>query len=367
MASGPVKHGKTECLPESFYGLSVSGKPSVLPEKILESELEVLLQEARRIRDSRFGRRINLYSPLYLSSYCGNSCAYCGFSSALPGSRRVLSLREILAESDYLKNRGIESILIVGGEDPSRAGYDFICGVVEALAEKFSHVSIEVSPFSEEQYRNLYNSGLDGVTVYQETYDRQLYARYHRKGRKSDYRYRLETPERAALAGVPFVNIGALLGLAPWREEVAFLAKHLEYLIKKHWRTTFGVSFPRVVEEGAGFKAPYPVSDRDFVKIVSAVRILFPDTPIYISTREPPYMRDNLARYGITHMSVESKTSPGGYLHYEKDTKQFGVFDSRSTGEVCSALEGSGLRPVFKDWDRGYRNAEPSISAGDME
>ncbi len=367
MAAGQVRPGNTEYLPESFYGVSIAGKPPARPAEILESDMEDLLREARRIRDLRFGRRINLYSPLYLSSYCENNCAYCGFSGVLPRSRRVLNRREILAESDYLKSRGIESILIVGGEDPSRSGFDFICGVVEALTEKFSHVSVEVSPFSQKQYRRLYNSGLDGVTVYQETYDRKLYARYHRKGRKTDYRYRLETPERAALVGIPFVNIGALLGLAPWREEVAFLTKHLKYLIKKYWKTTFGVSFPRVIEEGAGFKAPYPVSDRDFVRIVAAVRMLFPDTPIYISTREAPYMRDNLVRYGVTHMSVESKTSPGGYLNYRKDTEQFGVIDSRSTGEVCAALEESGLRPVFKDWDRGYRNAEPEVSAGDLK
>jgi 2-iminoacetate synthase len=137
-----------------------------------------------------------------------------------------------------------------------------------------------------------------------------------------------------------------------------FLARHLKYLINKYWKINFAVSFPRILNENIDFEVPHKVGEYDFVKIIASMRLLFPDTPIYLSTREKPYLRDNVVKYGITHMSVESKTEPGGYTLSDCAQNQFSVEDTRSVEEIIGVLDKNGLRPVFKDWDRGYRIKE---------
>jgi len=352
-----------EYIKNSFY--ASAHYPSQSIEKLLslssDRDLAALLEEAGRVRDLRFGKRINLYAPLYLSSFCANRCLYCGFNASRDIVRTALTPDEILREAGYLSSAGFKSVLLVGGEDPSRAGLGYYLDAVPLLLSRFSSVALELSPFSASEYRSLYAAGADGITVYQETYNETLYAEYHISGRKKDYRWRLETPERAALAGIPNINVGALLGLAPWREEVLALSSHLEYLIKKYWKVNFGISFPRILCGGEDFSVPYPVSDRDFVKILAAMRVSFPDTPIYLSTREAPVMRDNLLKYGVTHMSAESRTAPGGYLAPGASGEQFGVTDTRSLGEIMEAIRSAGLSPVFKDWDRGYIPAEREL------
>lgn len=345
-----------EYLSDSFFNSSVTAPGSLGGLLSLDSDRDIahLLEEAGMIRDLRFGRRINLYAPLYLSNYCSNRCVYCGFNSSRDISRTLLTNSEMLSEAGYLSDAGFKSLLIVGGEDERRAGAEYYSEAVRTLSEFFSSVSLEVSPFGIDEYRRLYAAGADGVTIYQETYDKKLYEKYHIAGRKKDFRYRLETPERAAIAGIPNINIGALLGLAPWREEVPRLAAHLSYLIKKYWKVTFGVSFPRIARQTEGFEPPYPVNDREFVKIIASMRKTFPDTPIYLSTRERPNMRDNLIKYGVTHMSAESRTAPGGYLSPGKSADQFGVSDTRSLKKIIDMISSAGLSPVFKDWDRGY-------------
>ena len=348
---------------DSFYGTN-HFPPEDLGELLAKSsdrDIAVILEEAGRVRNQRFGKRINLYAPLYLSNYCSNHCLYCGFNSSRDIPRTVLTPEETQKEVEYLASAGFKSVLLVGGEDPFRAGHSYYRDAISPLLKTFSSVSLELSPFSISEYQKLYSAGADGVTVYQETYNENLYADYHISGSKKDYRWRLETPERAALAGIPNVNIGALLGLAPWKEEILALASHLNYLIKKYWKVNFGISFPRILSKSEDFKVPYPVSDRDFVKILASMRLCFPDTPIYLSTRESPVMRDNLLKYGVTHMSAESQTAPGGYLNPGSVCEQFGVTDTRKVVDIMETIKSAGLSPVFKDWDKGYIPSEKNL------
>ena len=62
-----------------------------------------------------------------------------------------------------------------------------------------------------EEYRPLVAAGAEGLVVYQETYDREVYAEMHTAGPKRNFDWRLETPERAYAAGFRRLGIGALL------------------------------------------------------------------------------------------------------------------------------------------------------------
>ena len=96
----------------------------------------------------------------------------------------------------------------------------------------FKQVTLEVQPMSMEDYQRLIAVGLHGVYVYQETYNKERYPTYHPAGIKSDYQWRLNTPDRLGKAEVHKIGLGALLGLENWRVEAVFMAMHLQYLEK---------------------------------------------------------------------------------------------------------------------------------------
>ncbi len=332
----------------------VSDLPILLAVRKPE-HMAVLLETAGQITRQRFGARISLYAPVYVSNICSNQCAYCGFRQTEKQERVRLSPDEVLIEAGYLHEIGLRHVLVVAGEDQRQCAGSDLEEITARLAGLFSWVGIEIQPLTEAGYGRLLQQGLDSVTLYQETYDPEAYGRYHLAGPKRDFRYRLEAPERVARAGVPNMGIGALLGLVPPAAESLRLARHLEYLIDRYWRVNFALSFPRIRQENLGFTTPCPVGDHEFVRLIAAMRLIFPDTPFYLSTRESALLRDNLIHYGITHLSAESSTRPGGYRLRPDSPEQFHVGDNRPLGVIAAGLTAAGIRLVFKDWDRGLR------------
>ena len=219
-----------------------------------ENLLPQLAARSAQITAKRFGRTIQIYAPLYLSNFCINRCAYCGFSAGNKIDRRVLTMEEAEEESMILHDRGFKHILLVSGEAPARLGVDYLAELAERLREKFAAISIEVQPLEENEYARLFAAGITSVAVYQETYDRRIYDQVHLAGKKCDFNYRLATPARAAAAGMREVGIGALLGLADWRLEGLALGMHLAWLRKNYWRTALTVSFPRLRPAEGGFQ-----------------------------------------------------------------------------------------------------------------
>jgi 2-iminoacetate synthase len=197
-------------------------------------------------------------------------------------------------------------------------------------------------------------AGVDGLTIYQETYDRTLYAEMHPFGKKRDFAFRLRAPEYAAAAGMRRVGIGALLGLGKFRVEAFCTGLHALHLARHFWRTHLTVSFPRMRPADGGFQPLNPVSDRDFVQLICALRLLLPDAGLVLSTRESAQLRDNLLPLGITQMSAGSCTSPGGYAEQDESGRQFVIDDDRSPAEVDAMLRSRGYDPVWKDWDSAF-------------
>ena len=314
---------------------------------------------------------MRLFAPLYLSSECINNCRYCGFSRDNPILRVTLSTDEVEAEARYLVSQGFRNILLVSGEHPKFVTKGYLRDVVRRLVSFVPSVSIEVAPMEIDDYRPLVEAGAEGLVVYQETYDRAAYAAVHTAGPKRDFDWRLETPERAYQSGFRRIGIAPLFGLAEWRSEAIALAEHVEYLLKKCWRSQLTVSLPRLRPAFGGFRPRHSFSDRDLIQTLCALRIVFPQVGIVLSTRESAEFRDALMPIGVTMMSAGSRTEPGGYtgqgtpsLHLtvkgritqtaRSDSKadgQFEVEDSRSPDEVAAALRANGLEPVWKDWD----------------
>jgi 2-iminoacetate synthase len=339
--------------------------------------LEGLAQRSQQLTQQRFGKVIRLFAPLYLSNECINNCAYCGFSRDNPILRVTLSLDDVRREAAALEAEGFRNLLLVAGEHPKFVSNDYLRSCVATLHPHWPSVSLEVGPLETADYRPLVEAGAEGLVVYQETYDREIYARLHTTGPKRNFDWRLETPERAYAAGFRRIGIGALFGLADWRAEALAVAAHADYLQRHCWKAFFTISLPRLRPCAGEFQPLTRMTDRDLVQLVCAFRLLFPDVGLVLSTREPAPLRDGLIPLGITLMSAGSHTEPGGYtgagrehLHHtvrgriiergasewapsaaNAATRQFDIADERSAGEVAELIRRLGYEPVWKDWD----------------
>lgn len=311
--------------------------------------LEEMAREAQKITFQYFGKTIQLYAPLYISDYCTNSCTYCGFSALNKIKRQKLTLEEIEENAKEIAKTGIKHILFLTGEAPSITPMEYLLDTVKILKKYFSSISIEIFPMDVEDYKILVEAGVDGLTIYQETYDREIYDKIHLAGKKKDYLYRLDTPERGAIAGFRRVNIGALYGLADPVKDAFFSGLHAKYLQDKYIDTEISISFPRINPAEGNFKPVFHLDDKRFVQFICALRLFLPRCGITISTRENARMRDNLIGLGITRMSAGSKTSVGGYK-YENLPNQFEISDNRSVYEIEKVILQKGYEPVFKDW-----------------
>ena len=313
--------------------------------------IEDMAQISQRLTLKRFGKTIQLYIPLYLSNECTNGCVYCGFNHANKIARKTLSIEEMRKEAHKIKEMGFEHILLVTGEHPKKAGFQYLYEIVQEMTKVFSMVSIEVQPMKVEEYRKLQEVGLNSVYLYQETYNQANYRHYHPSGKKSDFRHRLETPDRMGKAEVHKIGLGVLLGLEDWRVDSYFTALHLRYLQKHFWKTNYSVSFPRLRPFAGSYQPNYEISDKQMVQLITAYRIFDENLELALSTRESPYFRDHTFPLGITTMSAGSKTEPGGYNEEHRHLEQFQVADDRSPEDIEEVIENKGYEAVWKNWD----------------
>lgn len=346
---------------------------SALLETKSPAQLEAMARESRAITRRHFGRTMRLFAPLYLSNECVNNCKYCGFSRDNPILRVTLTIEQVVREARHLVAQGFRNILLVAGEHPRFVSDGYLDECIRAIRDFVPTIGIEVGPMEAPEYAQMVQAGAEGLVVYQETYDRALYAEMHTAGPKRDFDWRLACPERGYEGGFRRIGIGALFGLSDWRLEALRLAAHLEHLYRQCWKASFTVAFPRLRPAAGGFTPLTGFPDWALVQTLCAFRQCFPEVGIVVSTREPAKLRDALAPLGVTSMSAGSHTEPGGYtgagtddLHLTvrgrrvdlndkaddaRAEGQFGIADTRSPAAVASMLSAQGLDPVWKDWD----------------
>jgi 2-iminoacetate synthase len=343
--------------------------------------LEHMGRRSHAMTQQRFGKVIRLFAPLYLSNECINNCAYCGFSRDNPILRVTLSLDEVKREADALRQQGFRNLLLVAGEHPKFVSNNYLRDCIAALHAEWPGISLEVGPMEVADYLPLVAAGADGLVVYQETYDRKVYADMHTAGPKRNFDWRLETPERAYAAGFRRLGISPLYGLADWRYEAICAAAHADYLLRNCWKAALTISTVRLRPCAGEFQPLTHITDRELAQLVCALRLMFPDVGIVLSTRESAKLRDGLVPLGVTMMSAGSHTEPGGYTGAGKEklhqtvrgkivelasgssewapqpnratnaTGQFNIADERSAGEVADLIRKLGYEPVWKDWD----------------
>ena len=318
------------------------------------SFIEQLAQKARETSIRYFGRTVSIYAPLYLSNYCENYCLYCGFHSQKNISRKQLTCDEIREEMYHLSSCGIQSVLLLTGESRTKTPVSYIKEAVDIARNYFANISIEVYPMETVEYEELFSAGVDGVTIYQETYNTERYHALHVKGKKSDYEYRVQTPERIAKAGIRMINMGVLLGLTEPIEDLYHLFLHIEQMERQYPGVEYGISFPRVIPINDSIQY-WPIPDVFLIKSICIARLMFPRVGITLSTREKAFIRDHAINLGVTKISAASRTSVGGYSitpDNPDEDGQFEVMDKRSIDDIVQMLKLKGFDPVFTDWRR---------------
>ncbi len=313
--------------------------------------LEQMAVLSNKLTLKRFGKTIQMYLPLYLSNECSNHCVYCGFSHNNSIDRVVLNNKQILKETNIIKSYGYEHILLVSGESNRKVGIDYFKNVIELIKNDFSLISMEVQPLEENEYKDLIDLGLNTVYIYQETYNRTNYKKYHLKGKKSNFDYRLETPDRLGRAGIHKIGLGVLIGLEDWRTDTFFTALHLKYLEKKYWKSKYSISFPRLRPHQGNFEPNSIMTDKELVQLICAYRIFNEELDLSMSVRESKIFRDNIVKLGITSISAGSKTEPGGYSSDINALEQFEVHDNRTPSQIVEMIKLQGYEAVWKDWN----------------
>ena len=334
--------------------------------------LESMAADAEKLTRQNFGRTMRLFAPIYLSNECINNCAYCGFSRDNAILRVTLEIEQMAIEARHLAAEGFRSVLLVAGEHPKFVSGGYLQQCLVRLSREVPSLSLEVAPMETEDYIPLVASGAEGLIVYQETYNREVYRELHTAGPKKNYDWRLDTAERGHAAGFRRLGVGVLFGLSEWRREATALAAHLFHLQRVCWTSQLTVSMPRLRPAAGSFEPRFPFNDREMTQLLCALRLSFPQVGIVLSTRESAPLRDAFASLGVTMMSAGSHTEPGGYtgqgsdqLHQtvrgrkiegsycsgETATEQFVISDERTAEEVSSMLKSRGLEPVWKDWD----------------
>ncbi len=317
-----------------------------------------IFDAASYVKDKIYGKRIVLFAPLYISNYCANSCVYCAFRADNPSiERKALSPNEIKEEVLWMLKRGHKRVLVVAGEAPpkNKKLIDYYVEAIRAVYDakvgphKIKRANINCAPLEIAEFKQLKAAGIGTYQIFQETYHDKTYHLLHPRGPKSDPDNRLDAVDRAFEAGIDDIGVGVLYGLYDYKFDTLALLSHIDHLEQKFNIGPHTISVPRIEPAlGSDFDktTPYKVSDDDFKKVVAVLRLSVPYTGMILSTRESANMRDKLISLGISQISAESKTTPGGYTGTD-DAGQFSLSDTRSLDEVIDSLIKHGLIPSF--------------------
>lgn len=329
---------------------------------LLNTEDTELVEEikagARLLKEQVYGKRIVLFAPLYVGNRCINNCTYCGFRASNRHQKRsTLTHEELVREVEMLEEMGQKRLILVFGEHPEYSP-DFIARTVRTVygvkkgRGEIRRVNINAAPLEIEGFRTVKEAGIGTYQVFQETYHRDAYTRYHTGGIKSNYDWRITAMDRAQEAGIDDVGIGALFGLYDWKFEVMGLIRHVNHLESVYRVGPHTISFPRL-KKASGLVADsrWQVNDTDFTRMVAILRLAVPYTGLILTAREPASIRDEILQYGVSQIDggsrIEMKAYSSPHKGQDLNSEQFELNDNRTLAEVMDELIGKSYLPSF--------------------
>lgn len=336
-----------------------------------EDMWEEMYEAAAEVKRKVYDNRIVFFAPLYCGNLCVNSCKYCGFRKENAAEeRKILTDEEIKKETEYILNQGHKRVIVVYGEHP-KTDAKYIANSMKTVygvgkkskngsISRIRRINVNAAPMCVDDLKMLKDVGIGTYQVFQETYNKEVYKDVHPAGLKANYRWRLYALHRAMDAGIDDVAIGALFGLYDWRFEVMGLLYHTDDLEKQFGIGPHTISFPRITPASGSelsISSKYTVSDSDFKKLVTVLRLSVPYTGLIITARENPEIRDDVVKVGCTQLDASTKIGIGAYdkaaNNEEEDKQQFTIGDARTLDEVVNKLATMGKITSF--CTAGYR------------
>jgi len=320
--------------------------------------IEEIKAGARKLKEEVYGKRIVLFAPLYVGNKCVNDCTYCGFRAENRSQKRItLTLPELIREVEMLEEMGQKRLILVYGEHPEYSP-EFIAESVRTVYRvkkgngEIRRVNINAAPLDIQGFRTVKDAGIGTYQVFQETYHRGAYSRYHSKGVKRDYDWRLASLDRAQEAGIDDVGIGALFGLYDWRFEVLGLIRHVNHLEAVYNVGPHTISFPRLQRaSNVSYEERWIVSDAEYTRMVAILRLAVPYTGLIMTAREPAAIRDEVLQFGVSQIDGGTRIEMKGYSekaqNQDLDAEQFQISDSRSLARIMDELIDREYLPSF--------------------
>jgi len=322
-----------------------------------DETLEKLYKTAKKIKEKIYGKRIVLFAPLYAANVCTNNCVYCAFRRDNKDiERRVLTPAEVVEEAKAIMRMGHKRIILLTGEDYKDTGLDYLEEIMERIYKakelngEIRRINLNIAPLSVDDFKRLNTFGIGTYQLFQETYKKETYKEMHPAGKKSNYEWRVEAMDRAIEAGINDLGIGPLFGLTDYKFETLATLMHAEHMDKVCGVGPHTISVPRIEHaQGVAFSdnPPAQMSNKEFKKLVSVIRLTVPYTGMVLSTRETPELRREIIELGISQISAASETNPGGYFVHKEATKQFESGDMRSLEEMVVELCEHDFLPSF--------------------
>jgi len=283
-----------------------------------------------------------------------NNCKYCGYRRDNKFDRKKLSQEKIKEQAINLEKLGHKRLALEVGESPKETPIDYVVESIKTIYDNSSirRINVNIAATTVEEYKKLHEVGIGTYILFQETYDKKAFAEQHPKSLKGDYEYHLHAFDRAFEAGIDDVGAGVLFGLANYKFEVLSLITHNRYLEDKYGVGFHTISVPRLKKAEGMSLEDYPnmISDKQFKRLVTILRLAVPYIGLILSTRETKEIREELISAGVSQISAGSKTDVGGYHeeHEEvKDHDQFELSDERSVADVNKDLINAGYIPSY--------------------
>ena len=345
---------------EFLLGLDIQEAATLLNIPISNSSLiDEIYDTAFYIKNLIYGNRIVLFAPLYVANLCNCSCTYCGYRQTNTTIQRTkLTDEQVKREVEALEKMGHKRILMLTGEHPAYSFDQFLSALKAASSVKtgksgeIRRINVEIPTLSVTDFKRLKAVGCVGTyTLFQETYHRKSFKKFHPYGPKADYDYRITCMDRAQIAGIDDVGLGALFGLYDHKFEALALLQHAQHLDKTFGTGPHTISFPRIrpaTGTPLSEHPPHVVNDDDFKRLIAVTRCAVPYTGMIISTRESQKMRNELLQLGISQLSAASSVEVGSYNKNSDGKKgQFSIYDHRSADEVVRDLMKDGYVPSW--------------------
>jgi 2-iminoacetate synthase len=323
--------------------------------------LQEMFQSAKEIKEKIYGKRIVIFAPLYVSNYCVNNCQYCGYKHSNDSfKRKKLNMEELKEEVKILESLGHKRLALEVGEDQVNTPIEYVLECIKNIySVKFENgsirrINVNIAATTVEEYKMLKDAEIGTYILFQETYHKETYEKFHPQGPKHDYNYHTTAMDRARAAGIDDVGIGVLYGLYDYKYDTIGMLMHAEHLEETTGVGPHTVSIPRLrPAENVSLKDyPHLVTDEEFKKLVAVLRLAVPYAGMLLSTREDVKFREEVLALGVSQISAGSCTGVGGYSdehsgHKSDEKPQFEVGDHRSPKEIISSLCAGGYIPSY--------------------